>query len=81
MASGIPMEDWIKYHPAEYAHPNIPLAGNSPAGYLAGTILLLIKTENKALWSKGYIFDTTVYQNQIPPEYQISFPLFKVSEP
>ena len=29
-------------------HPNIRLAGNSPAGYLAGTILLPI-TENKAL--------------------------------
>ena len=33
-------------------YPNIRLAGNSPAGYSAGTILLPIKPENKALWSK-----------------------------
>ena len=36
-------------------------------------------TKNKALWSKWVIFDEMIYQRL--PEYQISFHLFKVSEP
>ena len=32
-------------------HPNIWLAGDSPAGYSAGIILLFMK-QKKALWSK-----------------------------
>ena len=36
-------------------------------------------TKNKAFWSKLVIFDTMPYQRL--PEYQISFPLFRVSEP
>ena len=62
LASGIPMEDWTKYHPtgylSEYSH-----AGNSPAGHLAGTILLLIKQKIRHYGQNESYLTYKVFQN------------------
>ena len=60
-------------------HLNIWLAGNSPAGYSAGTILLLI-TQKIRHNGKNKLSLTQWHTDRRLPEYQISFPLFKVSK-
>ena len=59
-------------------HPNIVLAGNLPAGYSAGTILLPM-IQKVRHYGQNESFDTIPYQRL--SEYQISFRLFKLSEP
>ena len=53
-------------------HRNIRLAENSPAGYLAGTLLLLIKQKIRHHGqNESYLTQLHI------PEYQISFSLGK----
>ena len=63
-------------------HMNIRLAGNSPAGYSVGIILLPItqKIIKKKHYSKNESYLTQWHTKGLT-EYHISFPLFKVSEP
>ena len=59
-------------------HQNIRMAGNLPAGYSAGTILFPIIQKIRH-YGQNESLDTMAYQRL--PEYHISFPLFRVSEP